>query len=160
MSILQLMADKTAGAYYLAIKADADPLWLADQYKLAKLANEKSYMLALEHHLRDAARIHFHKNNVLKALQEMEKTKSARKFGKGAGKDLQYIADEIERKYTAGECEYLDLGEKVKFTISPKSGGCLKVTCQNRPGAVAWTAAKYRRGIGKSRAARYGTSNA
>lgn len=160
MTISHLMDDTNANARYLAIKADADPLWLADQYKLAKLADEKSYMLAIEHHLRHAARIHFHKNDVLKALQEMEKTKSARKFGKGAGKELQFIADEIERKYTAGEYDYLERGEKVKFTISPKSGGCLKVTCENRPGAVAWVAAKYRRGIGKSRSARYGTANA
>jgi hypothetical protein len=97
-------------------------------------------MLAIECHLRDLARQLFHKDDVRQALAIMERTKATRRPGNQGTKDLQHIADQIERAYAAGDFQATADG-RIKFTF-----GTLKLTCLDRPGAVAWMAAKYRRG--------------
>jgi hypothetical protein len=133
------MADERARDIYLAI-GHAAPLTIADDYKLAKLAGDNSRMLALETHMRDLARLHFHRPDVREALRQLERTKSERRPGNGGTKMLHGIADQLERDYAAGAFEILADG-RIRFTI-----GNLRLTCADRPGAVAWLAAKYRRG--------------
>ena len=118
-----------------------DPLTLADDYKLAKLAGDKPTMIAIETHVRQMAQIHFQRDDVRQALREVEYYKDQRKPGNRGTQDLKRIADQIERAYAAGQYHPLD-GGRIQFNI-----GTLRVKCVNRPGAVAWVVAKYRRGL-------------
>jgi hypothetical protein len=117
-----------------------DPLTLADNYKLAKLRDDKPAMMAIEVHVRQLAQIHFQRDDVREALRQVETYKALRRPGNGGTKDLKHIADQVERAYAQGDCERLEDG-RVRFTL-----GTLRLTCIDRPGAVAWMAAKYRRG--------------
>ena len=101
-----------------------DPLTLADDYKLAKLAGDKPTMIAIETHVR-----------------QMAHPEALRKPGNRGTQDLKRIADQIERAYAAGQYHPLD-GGRIQFNI-----GTLRIKCINRPGAVAWVVAKYRRGL-------------
>ena len=153
MSITKLMADPKAAAIYASLDNHIHPAKLADDYTLAKLEDNKSLCLALECFIRDLARMHFNRPEVLQALSDMERIKAARRPGNGGSNALKNIADCIERDYAAGNFERLDQ-DRIRFTVNN-----LRVTCKDRPGAVAWMAAKYRRGMPKSRAGRYGTEN-
>ena len=130
---------------------------LADEYLVAKLAGNTLRCETLEGTIRDLARKYSHRDDVLECLASMERHKSMRKPGAGAPKMLQEIAAAIESKYASGDftrrgdCD----GDKLVFQIDS-----LRVTCKDLPGAVALVVAKYRRGLGKSRGARYGTINA
>ena len=77
-----------------------------------------------------------------------------RKPGTSAPKMLQEIATTIDSKYARGDFERLE-DDRILFKIDK-----LRVTCKDLPGAVALLSAKYRRGMGNSRSARYGTNNA
>jgi hypothetical protein len=144
--IASLMQDPIAGAYYANIPATTPPLQLADRYLQIKLGGDReasSHCMAIEAHLRDLARLHFERADVLNALQQMENHKKRRKMGKGAPKYLQHIADQIEQKYEIGNMTHLDDG-RIQFTFED-----FRVRCKNQPGAVALVVAKYRRGLPK-----------
>ena len=153
MSIAKIMQDPIASAIYASLDSHIPPATIADDYLQAKLAGKTSLCLALEEHTRDMARLHFDKPGVLEALSAVERHKKIRKPGKGAPKMLQQIADSIESDYAAGKYQALGDG-RIQFTA-----GNTRIKCKNSPGAVALVVAKYRRGIGSSRAARYGTQS-
>ena len=141
MSIQKLMSDQKAAAIYASLDTHIHPAVLADYYLQAKLAGNTSLCLALECFIRDLARMHFNRPEVLEALASMERHKKRRKMGKGAPRMLQDIAAAIDTKYAAGDFERLADG-RIKFRIDS-----LAVTCKNMPGAVALLSAKYRRGL-------------
>jgi hypothetical protein len=141
MSIAKLMGNDRAIEIYCTIPSGRAPLNIASDYMLAKLADDKAAMLALEEHARDLARVHFHRDDVRQALALVEHYKGARRPGRGGIKMLQGIADTIERDYAAGD--YIRLADgRAQFWVAN-----LKLTCLDLPGAVAWMAAKYRRGV-------------
>ena len=154
MSITKIMQDPKAGAIYASLDFHIPPATIADDYLQAKLAGKKSLCLALEEHVRDMARVYFDKPGVLEALSAVERHKKIRKPGKNAPKMLQEIADSIETDYAAGDYQALEDG-RIEFTA-----GNTRIKCKNAPGAVALVVAKYRRGLGNSRAARYGKNTA
>lgn len=154
MSITKIMQDPKARAIYATLDFHVPPATIVDDYLQAKLAGKTSLCLALEEHARDMARQYFDKPGVLEALSAVERYKKMRKPGKGAPKILQQIADSIESDYAAGNYEALGDG-RIQFTA-----GNTRIKCKNAPGAVALVVAKYRRGIGSSRAARYGKNTA
>lgn len=154
MSIAKLMTDPKAAEIYASLDSHIHPDTLASDYIQASLAGNKSLCLALECHIRDLARVHFERDEVRACLATMERQKSRGKMGQGAPRMLQDIATEIERAYARGDFQMYNDG-RIKFRI-----GSLAVTCKDSAGAVALVCAKYRRGIGKSRSARYGSHNA
>ena len=139
----QVMADQKAAAIWSSLDAHIDPMVLADDYLKAKLEGSKSLMLAIELYLRQLAQMHFHRGNVLAALSAMERAKARRVPGKSGTKMFKDIAKHIRVAHPAGDFERLDDG-LIRFTI-----GSLRVTCQDRPGAVALVCAKYDRGFKK-----------
>ncbi len=173
MSITKLMQDQKAAAIYASLDTHIHPATIADDHLQAKLAGDKSLALALECFARDLARMHFNRPEVLDCLARVERQVKMRKMGTGAPKMLQEIADAITADYAAGNFETLADG-RIKFRIYHDGGEPrlnlktgkfspaphLAVTCENMPGAVALVAAKYRRGMPKSRSGRYGTNNA
>lgn len=139
----QVMVDQKAAAIYTSLDAHIDPMILADDYLKAKLEGSKSLMLAIELYLRQLAQQHFHRGTVLEALSAMERTKARRVPGKSGSKMFKDIAKYIRAAHPAGDYEHLGDG-KIRFVI-----GSLRVTCQDRPGAVALVCAKYDRGYRK-----------
>jgi len=158
MSIYKLMQDQKAAAIYASLDTHIHPAMLADDFLQAKLAGDKSLCLALECYVRDLARMHFHRPEVLDALNSIERHMRVRKMGTNAPKALQSIADQIETLYRQHGGQVLDDG-RIRFYVTNDSGGATKIICKNQPGAVALVVAKYRRGMPKSRGGRYGTAN-
>ena len=161
----KLMNDSKARDIYLAIPATMPPADIADKYLVHKLAGDKSACLAYETHARQLAQIHFTRGDVLAMLNKIERYKAMRKPGTGGESMLKHIADQIEWLYSEGLFIELDDG-RIEFTVF--TGGKpgqktarphMLIKCENRPGAVAWVVAKYRRGLSKKAgAARYGTN--
>ena len=141
MSINQLMQNPEASGIYITIPANSDPVKLADDYLLAKLDSDSNKCLAIECHLRDLARVHFHKPDVLDALKSMERHKARRKLGKGGTKDLKDIGRHVRENYTLGWFTLID-GGRIEFNING-----LKIRCLDKPGAVELVACKYERGF-------------
>ena len=151
MSITKLMNDEKARDAYLLIATTTPPLKLADDYILAKLAGDKSQCLAIEEHLRDLVRVHFHVEEVRQALAQMERYKEMRKPGAGGSTALKAMGDFIARSYAVGDYDVLDDG-RIQFIYSAPGKfaarpSLVKIKCRNMPGAVALLAAKYRRGF-------------
>jgi len=149
----QVAADPRAMSIYLTVDArhgrPDGPDGLADQYFESLQAGDRSGALAIEYAVRQLAAHYCHLAPWRDELERLERHKARGKLGTGAPRMLQDIAGAIERAYAAGD--YQAAGGRYTFTI-----GRLRVSCEARPGAVRILAAKYRRGIGKSRAARYG----
>ena len=145
----QVMANETASAIYASLDSHIHPATLADDYLAAKLADNGALCLALELYIRQAAQIHFHRPEVLQALQDIEKHKTRRKMGANGAGHLKRIARKIREKYPAGDFERLPgvagSPDRVKFSIAC-AGSILTVICTDKPGAVALVAAKYDRG--------------
>jgi hypothetical protein len=160
--INKLMNDPKAARIYASLDAHIPPATIADDHLQAKLAGNASLALALECFMRDLARRYFHIPEVLAALAKVERHATMRKPGANAPRMLQDIAGEIEKLYSEGLFDTLADG-RIQFRVF--TGGTpgqstgrphIKITCENMPGAVALVCAKYRRGMGKTRAARYG----
>jgi hypothetical protein len=140
MSIYDLMSDEKARDIYISLDEHIHPATLADNYLAAKLSGRGSECLALETYIRDLARIHFNRPEVLQALQDMENHKARRKMGKGGTKMLKAIAARIRRDYAEGWYAHTGDG-RIKFSIAG-----LAITCKHSPGAVELVACKYERG--------------
>jgi hypothetical protein len=149
----QVMADDIASAVYASLGDHIPPGILADNYLQAKLAGNKSECLALELYLRQATARYCHVSDYRDALAAVDGYKAMRKPGNGGARIYQDIARAIELAYAEGD--YIGLPDgRIKFQI-----GSLAVTCRNMPGAVQLVCAKYRRGLPKDGAGRYGTAN-
>ena len=159
MSIYKLMQDPKAAEIYASLAEHIHPEIAADDYLQAKLAGNVSLCLALECYIRDLARLHFHRPEVLEALAAMERHKGLRKMGSSGSEGLKAIADDIEHRYAKRHYISLDDG-RITFVIPTGEKRHFKITCKDRPGAVALVVAKYRRGMLKSRSGRYGTDTA
>lgn len=141
MNISTLLADPKVRDAYTALDTRRAPVQLADDYLQAKLSGRAAECKALEYHIRDLARVHFHRAGVLDMLNSMERHKKRRPMGKGAPKMLKDIAGEIRQQFATGDFWALDDG-RVKFKI-----GGLTLTCKGQPGAVELMACKYERGL-------------
>jgi hypothetical protein len=151
MSIQKLMHDPKAAAIWQSIDDHIHPATLADNYLAAKLAGRTSECLALETYLRDLARMHFDRMEVLEALQTMERAKARRKMGKGGTKMLKDIAGQLRQLYRDGMYTVEDDGRLLFFVFTGGAPGSgkrphLKIRCKNAPGAVELVACKYERG--------------
>jgi hypothetical protein len=140
MSVTKLMQDPKAAEIYASLDTHIHPATLADNYLQAKLAGRGSECLALECWIRDLARNHFHRVEVLQALKDMENHKARRKMGKGGTKMLKDIAARIRADYARGNFQMYNDG-RIKFRIDN-----LAITCLDKPGAVELVACKYERG--------------
>jgi hypothetical protein len=140
--ISKLMGNPKAQEVFSAISGmGLAPGYLADKYLQAKLEDKTHVCLAIEVELRLMAQQRFNEIEVLDALSDMERHKSRRKMGARAPQMLQDIANAIEQDYAAGDFEHLPEG-LIRFRI-----GSTKITCKNKPGALALVIAKYRRGL-------------
>jgi len=164
--INKLMNDPKAAQIYASLDAHIPPATIADDHLQAKLAGNASLALALEAHARDIAARYCHIEEARDMLAKVERHATMRKLGANAPQMLQDIAGEVEKLYTEGLYDTLEDG-RIQFRVF--TGGTpgqssgrphIKITCENMPGAVALVCAKYRRGIAKSRTARYGRVNA
>jgi hypothetical protein len=152
-----VFADDHAANIYITLrtryKGAADPAGLADQYFESVQARDASSKLAFECFIREKTARYCHLDAWRQCLADMERHKSRGVMGTGGARMLQDIADAIETAYATGDYQHRD--GRYLFQV-----GRLRVWCEPRPGAVALVCAKYRRGIGNSRSARYGTENA
>ena len=140
--IRQLMNNPKAAQIYASLDLHIHPTTLADNYLQAKLSGNTDECLALEFYIRDLARTHFHRIEVLDALAAMERHKARRTMGKSAPKMLREIGARIRSDYSAGRYQVLPGIEGIKFRIDS-----LAVTCKDLPGAVELIACKYERGL-------------
>jgi len=151
--IKAVTARTKAAQIYASLDAHVPPATLAADYADAARRGHRDLQLALELQIRQLAARYCHVTEYLDALARMERAKSRGRMGTDAPRMLQDVADAIEHAYATGDYQQRD--GRYLFQV-----GRLRVWCEPRPDAVALVCAKYRRGIGKSRAARYGTENA
>jgi hypothetical protein len=160
------MARPKAAQIYASLDAHVPPATLAADYADAARRGNLDLQLALELQIRQLAARYCHVTEYRDALARMERAKSRGKMGTSAPRMLQDIADQLEQLYAEG-CYIVRDDGRLQFRAF--TGGTpgqasprpyLQITCENRPGAVALVCAKYRRGIGNSRSARYGTEMA
>ena len=143
----------TLRARYLAHGRLCAPVGLAAEYWQSVQARDAAAKLAYEFFVRETTARHCDSELWRDCLADLERHKARGVMGTGAPRMLQDIADAIESAYAAGD--YQEAGGRYTFAIDR-----LRVSCRGTPGAVQILAAKYRRGIGKSRTARYGAMNA
>jgi hypothetical protein len=140
MSVYNLMTNTRAGEIYCAIDKDTAPAILADRYLMHKLSGDADHCLAIEEHIRDLARLHFNRPEVLTTLSAMEKHKSKRAPGKDGTKALKAIGAQIRADYAAGDFGIID--GRAQFQV-----GAQTIRCKNAPGAVEQVARKFERGF-------------
>jgi len=148
--IREVMARPKAAQIYASLDAHIPPATLAADYADAARRGHRDLQLALELQIRQQAARYCHVAEYREALARMERAKTRGRMGNSAPRMLQDVADQIEHAYATGDYQQRD--GRYLFQV-----GRLRVWCEPRPDAVALVCAKYRRGIGNSRSARYGT---
>ena len=148
----KVMADPVAARIYASLADHVPPAILADNYLSAKLAGNKAECLAIELYLRQATARFFHVPGYIEALSALDRHIARRVPGNGGCRMVKDIAREIEARFASGD--YVSEDGRAVFKI-----GNLTIRCQDMPGAVALVVAKYRRGLPKDGAGRYGSLN-
>jgi hypothetical protein len=148
--IREVMSRPKAAQIYASLDAHIPPATLAADYADAARRGHQDLQLALELQIRQLAAHYCHVTDYLDALARMERAKTRGRMRSNAPRMLQDVADAIEHAYATGDYQQRD--GRYLFQVDH-----LRVWCEPRPDAVALVCAKYRRGIGNSRSARYGT---